>query len=96
MEEIKEKERIIKAIHVLFPGVKIYLFGSRARKKHRPMSDIDLALDGGKRLDHYDLLKARNMLEALNVPQKIDLVDLHAVNDELKKIIKTEGIEWTL
>jgi predicted nucleotidyltransferase len=47
---IKEKEIIIRLLDALFPGVKIYLFGSRARGTHRPTSDIDLALDAGREL----------------------------------------------
>jgi len=43
--KIKEQEIMVKLLQVLFPQVKIYLFGSRAKGTNAPESDIDLALD---------------------------------------------------
>jgi predicted nucleotidyltransferase len=45
---IQEKETIIRLLEALFPKVKIYLLGSRARGTYSVTSDIDLALDTGK------------------------------------------------
>ena len=41
-----------------------------------------------------DLVKAKNILEALNIPQKIDLVDFNGVPKELQEIILKEGVLW--
>ena len=91
---IKEKEVIIKLLDVLFPGVVIYIFGSRARGTAKETSDIDLALDVGKKLTSLDIAKAKNVLDALNIPQTIDIVDLHSVPPELREIILKEGKKW--
>ena len=91
---IRQKELIIKMLEALFPHVIIYLFGSRARGTNRSNSDIDLALDTGKALSFLQIAQAKNVLEALNIPEMIDLVDLQSVNQELKEIIKKEGILW--
>lgn len=91
---IPEKEKIIRLLDALYPGVKIYLFGSRARGTNRPSSDIDLAIDTGNPLDFLEVTKAKNILEALNIPEKIDVVDFQSVPEDLKKIILSEGILW--
>lgn len=92
---IKEKETIVGLLKVLFPGVKIYLFGSRARGTEKPYSDIDIALDTGHKLSFLDIAKARNVIEALYIPQKIDIVDMNSIPLEMKKIILKEGILWS-
>ena len=69
---IRQKELIIKMLEALFPHVIIYLFGSRARGTNRSNSDIDLALDTGKALSFLQIAQAKNVLEALNIPEMID------------------------
>lgn len=69
---IKEKDTIIKLLTALFPDAKIYLFGSRARGDYKTTSDIDLAIDSKAKLSSLDLVKAKNIIEALNIPQTVD------------------------
>lgn len=92
---IKEyKIKIIRVLKALFPGVKIYLYGSRARGLHREWSDIDLALDGGHVLERYDLGEAREILEGSRVPYRVQLVDLNAISPEFKEAVKKDLILW--
>ncbi len=90
-----EKVLIIRLLEALHPGVKIYLFGSRARGDNSPRSDYDLALDIGEPIDFLEIAKARNVLEAgLHIPWKIDVVDLNSVPDYLRQTILKEGVIW--
>lgn len=91
---IKERDEIVRLLSALFPNVKVYLFGSRAGKDYKPTSDIDIALDTGSRLSIFEVAKAKNVLEALYIPQKIDIVDIHAVPEHMKTLILNEGIVW--
>ncbi len=92
---IPEKDMMIKLLGVLFPESKIYLFGSRARGDYKSISDIDLALDDkGRKIDAREIVKAKNILDALNIPHKIDVVDFNSVPEELQKIILREGVLW--
>lgn len=92
---IPEKDLIIKLLAVFYPKAKIYLFGSRARGTYKNISDIDLAIDDqGKKIDILKIVKMKNVLEALNIPQKIDLVDFNSVPKELQEIILKEGVLW--
>ena len=92
--EPRYKEKIIRILSALFPDTRIILYGSRARETQRLFSDIDLALDAGKEISRHDIQEAISMLQESNVPYKIDIVDLWAVRDEMRKAIQKEGIVW--
>lgn len=91
---IEEKEKIIGILNVMYPGIKIILFGSRARGNFRSNSDIDLALDAGRKLELEELAQIRNIIEALNIPQMIDIADMYRVPSTLKEVILKEGLVW--
>ena len=90
----KEQERILRLLDALFPGVKIYLFGSRARGTYQSSSDIDIALDTGSKIHFLEVTKARKVLEALNIPERIDVLDIHSIEPEMKEIIMKEMKIW--
>jgi predicted nucleotidyltransferase len=91
---LHEKERIIRVLDALFPGIKIYLFGSRARGTNRENSDVDLALDLGRPLELDEMGQIRQVLDVLYVPVKIDLVDLCRAQDPFRTKILKEAIAW--
>jgi predicted nucleotidyltransferase len=88
------KNKIIGVLQVLFPGAKIYLYGSRARGVFSQYSDIDLAIDAGAGKERLRLDEARSMLEASNIPYKIDLVDLNHATGSFRESIVKDGVLW--
>lgn len=88
------KELILRALEYHFPGAKVYLFGSRARRTHASGADIDVAVDAGKPIEFGEMARARVTLEHLPVPVNMDLVDLHSIPKEFKDTILQEGILW--
>lgn len=88
------QDRIVRLMEALWPDVKVYLFGSRARGKFAEGADIDIALDIGKKIHFLDLAMARNIIEALYIPQKIDVVCMNSISEDMKKIILKEAIVW--
>jgi len=94
MIEIEHKSSIIKIITAFYPDAKIYLFGSYARGTAKQGSDIDIAIDVGKRLNLHEYQFLWNLLDALPTPQKIDLVDMHKIPDIMRKSILKNGILW--
>jgi len=90
----QDKETIIKIIKQLLPQSNIYLFGSRARKDNQPESDIDIAIDNNQKIDLYDLSIIKENIEESTIPFTVDIVDLNAVSDDLKKQILKDGILW--
>ncbi len=90
------KNKIIRIIYAIIPDVKIYLFGSRARKTASKWSDIDIALDAGKKIPLTMVDEIISIFQATNIPYKIEVVDLFQVNDDMKKAIEKERILWKL
>ncbi len=91
---IAQKDLIIRMLGALLPGVKIYLFGSRAKGTYKDVSDIDLALDMGNKIDLSQIMMAKNVLEAVNILRKVDIVDLNRVPESLRQNILKDGILW--
>jgi len=92
--KIETKRKIIGILTVLFPEAKIYLFGSRAKGKARPFSDIDIALDAGKKLELARIGEVRDMFKESNIPFSFDFVDLQSVSQEFRDVVLKEGILW--
>ena len=74
------------------PGANIYLFGSRAKGKATPYSDVDIAIESDS-LSAAELAKIHFTIEESNFPYKVDLIDLSKA-PYLKKIIDKEGVRW--
>jgi len=90
------QKKIVGILQVLFPHVKIYLYGSRARGTFRENSDIDIALDFGPKEKQTRLGEARSVLDGLQIPYKFDIVDLRFTSKDLQEIIRKEGILWNV
>jgi predicted nucleotidyltransferase len=88
------KNKIISLIHALQPNARIYLYGSRARGTNAPFSDIDLAIDTGEKLPIIELGEIKSVLEGSNIMYKVDVVDYHHINKEMKNSIDSEKIIW--
>lgn len=86
LEQIKEALKKTPTIH------HAYLFGSRALGRHRPGSDIDLAVEGDQlKLD--DILSIMNHLDDLMLPYRFDVVDRSKVDAVLQDHINRVGIK---
>lgn len=94
VSNVPQQETMIQLLTVLFPSSKIYLFGSRARGDHTDRSDIDIAIDLGRKMEIREIAKARGVLEGLNLPWKIDVVDMYSISATMKEFILKEGIIW--
>ena len=93
------QQKIRDLIVALHPHVKIYLFGSQATGSQATGaqvhgSDIDIALDAGKPMNRAEVGEVREVLNATDIPYKIDVVDFHSVPEAMQKMILKEGIVW--
>ncbi len=87
------KDKIIKVIEIFFPDAKIYLFGSRATGNFNERSDIDIAIDADEPIPMHVRGQINSMIDALSIPQNVDIVDFHRVPQSLKENI-LKGIVW--
>ncbi len=94
MIEEKYKKILIKIIEKHLPNCKIYLFGSRAQKKHPETSDIDIALDTGNKIDIGIIGKIKDNLIESYIPYFVDIVDTNMTTEIMKTQILKNGIIW--
>ncbi|SDO16146.1 type VII toxin-antitoxin system MntA family adenylyltransferase antitoxin [Alkalicoccus daliensis] len=74
--------------------VRVYLFGSWARKEEKQSSDIDIAIESYSSLSPAKWNKLIEQIEESTIPYKVDLVDLREANEVLFKQVKEEGGLW--
>jgi uncharacterized protein len=71
---------------------KVYLFGSSVKGDYKKFSDIDIAIENG---DKKAITNIRYQIENLNIPYKVEIIDLSKVSKEFKKeILKTGILIW--
>ena len=85
---------LLGIINKYLPGAKVYLYGSRARGDFQAGSDIDLAIDAGKKINHELLLKMYGDIEETNLPTLFDVVDIYSISPEMLVNIKKDWIPW--
>ena len=61
--------------------IKIILFGSRARGDHAAASDVDIGFIPQGEINYKKIILLKEKFENMNIPYKIELVDLSRVSD---------------
>jgi len=74
--------------------IRIMLFGSRARGDFDSRSDIDVGILPGKNYDSKKLINLREKIENMNIPYKVDIVDISKVSEIFRKKAMKEGEIW--
>jgi len=84
----KLKNQILKIIfkHIPKDDCLIFLFGSGAKKRIYPSSDIDIGIISNKPLNNSTLIRIKQDLEQVRTLRDIDLVDFSSLED--KKFLK--------
>ncbi|MBF0216979.1 MAG: nucleotidyltransferase domain-containing protein [Candidatus Omnitrophica bacterium] len=75
-------------------AVKIVLFGSRARKDNSFRSDIDIGLIPAGDFDAIRISVLREKVEGLNIPYKIDIVNLNETSEDFRKQALKGALIW--
>lgn len=85
-----EHRRIVLGVlkEQLPEGARVWVFGSRATGRARRYSDLDLAVDAGRRLTIDETATLREAFEESDLPYVVDIVDWNTVNEGFRKIIE--------
>jgi len=75
-------------------GVRVFVFGSRARGGARKYSDLDLALAWSRPLGLELLGQLAEALSESDLPYKVDLVDLATVDPAFRERIMAGAIPF--
>jgi predicted nucleotidyltransferase len=85
-EHLAQVQAILKA-H-LPAGVRVQVFGSRARGGAKPFSDLDLALVAEGPVDQAVLARLADAFEESSLPWRVDLIDWSAISDSFRDAIR--------
>lgn len=78
-------------------NIRVYVFGSRAKHKARPYSDLDLALEHPSQAVPPELMfRVKAALGESDLPFMVDLVDLRAISEEFRHAITPDLIPLIL
>ena len=80
---------------VLPKDVKIWVFGSRAKGKARPASDLDLAVDAGRALSLHEMGVLAEAFDEAPLPYGVDVIDVRSIDTAFKTMIERDWIEWS-
>ena len=87
---------VLNILHAhLPPSTKAWVFGSRATGRARRYSDLDLAIDAGRRLTLDEIARLIEAFSDSDLPYKVDLVDWHDIDDGWRQIIVAERVAVT-
>src|SRR5882762_10804615 len=76
-------------------NIKAWVFGSRATRRARRYSDLDLAIDAGRRLTLDEIASLSEAFSDSDLPYRVDLVDWHDIDDRWRQIIVAECVALT-
>ncbi|KLO22566.1 hypothetical protein X275_05800 [Marinitoga sp. 1197] len=87
--DIKEEyfNLIIKILKKHIQSCTIIIFGSRITGKSNEASDLDIAIDCGKKLDLITLFEIEEDFQDSNLPFRVDLIDWQRTSESFKNII---------
>ncbi len=74
------------------PNQTVWAFGSRAKRKAKPYSDLDLAIISKAPLSIHLIATLEHAFTESDLPFKVDLVDWAATSADFKKIIENHHI----
>ena len=78
---------IINILKVYIKKGKVYAFGSRYKNNNRKFSDLDIAIDIGKKLSFEFLTALKEAFEESDLPYRVDIIDYNNISDKFKKIV---------
>lgn len=68
----------------------VWVFGSRANGRARRYSDLDLAIDAGRRLTIDETAVLREAFDESDLPYRVDIVDWQAISPEFRNLITVD------
>ncbi|HTQ34694.1 MAG TPA: nucleotidyltransferase domain-containing protein [Stellaceae bacterium] len=74
------------------PDMRVWVFGSRVSGRVRRYSDLDLALDVGRRLTMDETAALGEAFDECDLPYRVDIIDWHAVDDNFRRIVAADRV----
>ena len=88
-ESLDEVKRIL-AFHA--PGVRTWVFGSRATGTARRFSDLDIALESDEPIAYRTISKLEHAFSESDLPIRVDVVDWNALEPEFREVVGAQRV----
>ena len=88
----EQRKLLLRLLQRHLPGVGVWAFGSRAKGRARPASDLDLALFASP-AQHPQVFALQEALEESSLPFRVDLLIWDEIPDSFKANIQSQHIE---
>ena len=75
------------------PDTKVWVFGSRAKRAAKRSSDLDLAIDAGRKLSPGELSALNSAFEESDLPYKVDLVDWATTGEAFREVVQRDFLK---
>ena len=86
-----DRRLVLNILRVHLPqNTKVWVFGSRVTGRARRYSDLDLAIDAGRRLTLDEIAALAEAFSDSDLPYQVDLVDWHYIDDRWRRTIAAE------
>jgi predicted nucleotidyltransferase len=90
------RQLVLNILHANLPqSTKTWVFGSRTTGRARRYSDLDLAIDAGRRLTLDEIARLSEAFSDSDLPYRVDLVDWQDINDHWRQTIVAERVALT-
>jgi predicted nucleotidyltransferase len=87
---------VLDTLRAILPvSTKVWVFGSRTTGRARRYSDLDLAIDAGRRLTLDEIARLTEAFSDSDLPYKVALVDWQDVDDRWRQTIVAERVALT-
>jgi type I restriction enzyme S subunit len=91
--QAKHRRLVLDILRANLPAdTKTWIFGSRATGRARRYSDLDLAIDAGRRLTLDEIAALSEAFSDSDLPYKVDLVDWHEIDERWRHSIAAERV----
>ncbi len=81
-------------IKYLPKDVQVFVFGSRAKNQTKFNSDLDLAIKSKIKIDQKTIYNLKEDLIDAPIAYKIDILDLNDIDEDFKKTIEPDFVEF--
>lgn len=76
----------------IVPAHQVWVFGSRATRRHKPFSDLDIVLRGRQALDLETQSALTEAFAESDLPYKVDWLDWLTISPEFRAVIDAQRI----
>jgi predicted nucleotidyltransferase len=73
-------------------SAEVWVFGSRATGRARAYSDLDLAINAGRRLTLDECAILAEAFSDSDLPYRVDIVDWRAIDERFRRLIEAERV----